>query len=126
MPLSYYPAILHPADADGLFGVTVPGANVNASGSTAEAALADAVAILQEVIDDLAQTAEGVPAPVRVEALNAGTKPIYLLPVTLPDRSVRVNITLPADLLARIDVVAPNRSAFLAKWAQHGLRSEGR
>ena len=124
MSLSYYPAILHPADSDGLYGVTVPGANVNGSGATASEALQDAVAILQEVVDDLAQTGEGVPQPTQVEVIDPGFGKVYLLPVSLPERSVRVNVTLPADLVARIDAASGNRSAFLARWALHGLRAE--
>lgn len=126
MPLSYFPAILHPADADGLYGVTVPGAHVNASGSSAAEALSDAVAILQEVVDDLAQSAEGVPQPVPVEVIDPGEGRVVLLPVSLPERSVRVNVSLPADLVARIDAASGNRSAFLARWALHGLRTEAR
>ena len=126
MPQVCYPAILHPADAQGLYGVTVPGAHVNGSGATADAALADAMAILQEVVDDLSQTSEGAPPPLSVEGLDHGLGQVYLLPVSLPDRSVRVNVTLPADLVARIDATTSNRSAFLAKWALYGVRNEAR
>jgi predicted RNase H-like HicB family nuclease len=117
----FFPAILWPADAAGLFGVTVPNINVNGSGPTAAEALADATTILQEVIDDLAADRSAIPPPATVEPLGSGQW--VLLPALLPSPSVRVNITLPADLLARIDAVSPNRSAFLAKWAAEGLRA---
>lgn len=126
MPQIFYAAVLHPADKAGLYGVTVPGPNVNGCGATADAALADAIAILQEVVDDLSQTSAGVPQPVPVEVINPGNGQVYLLPVSLPERSVRVNVTLPADLVARIDATTSNRSAFLAKWALYGVRDEAR
>ena len=117
----FYPAILWPVDDAGLFGVTIPSINVNGSGETAAAAMADAAIILQEVIDDLAADRAAIPSPAEVEPLDNGQW--VLLPALLPSPSVRVNITLPADLLARIDAVSPNRSAFLAKWAAEGLRA---
>lgn len=126
MPSTYYPAILHPADAAGLFGVTVPGVNVNGSGATALDALADAAAILQEVIDDLAAEREAIPVPVAIEDLDPEGGTVAMLPAVLPARTVRVNVTLPEDLVKRIDAISPNRSAFLAKWALRGLRDEQR
>lgn len=123
--MSFYPAILHPSDAEGLHGVTVPGINVSASGASAEEALADAVTMLQEVVDGLLAAGEPLPAAVPLAEVEAGAGRVCLVPVTLPEKSVRVNITLPADLIARIDAVTGNRSAFLAKWARFGLRSEG-
>lgn len=46
---------------------------------------------------------------------------------TLPDtasRTVRVNITLPENLLRRIDARATNRSAFLARAAEKALAED--
>ena len=122
----HYPAILWPADADGLFGVTVPDAHVNGSGASATEALADATLILQEVLDDLAAERQPVPSPSPIEAIDDAGGKLVLLPASLPVRSVRVNVTLPADLVARIDAASGNRSAFLARWALHGLRVEAR
>ena len=122
MPKTYYPAILWPADAGGLHGVTVPGVHVNGSGASAAEALADAALILQEVIDDLAAAREPVPQPCAVEAVDVEDGQLVLLPASLPELTVRVNVTLPADLVARIDAASGNRSAFLARWALHGLR----
>lgn len=117
----YYPAILHPADDAGLYGVVIPGINVNASGDSQAAALADAAAMLQQVIDDFAADRAPVPPPATLGPLEAGVW--VMLPAQMPSPSVRVNITLPADLLARIDAVTGNRSAFLAKCALQGLRA---
>lgn len=120
----FYPAILWPADEAGLFGVTIPSINVNGSGSTEQAALADAGVILQEVIDDFVADRAPVPEPAPISPLESGIW--VMMPAQLPSPSVRVNITLPADLLARIDAVSANRSAFLAKCAADGLRAVSR
>ena len=84
MPTRYYPAILHPADRDGLFGVEIPGINVNGSGASADLSLADAAAILQEVIDDLHADGATVPEPVALDQVDAGAGRIVLLPAILP------------------------------------------
>ena len=122
MQTTFYPAILYPADDNGLFRVTVPGVNVNASGPTAQAALADAAAILQDVIDDLAAGGEPVPPPPPPEAVDCAGGTLALLPAILPGRRIRVNVSLPDSLVKRIDAVAPNRSAFLAESALRRLR----
>lgn len=124
MPITYYPAILWPVDRDGLFGVSVPGVNVNGSGTNAAEALTDAAAILQEVLDDFAAERQAVPAPALIESIDTAGGKLVLLPASLTERSMRVNVTLPADLVARIDAASSNRSAFLARWALHGLRQE--
>ena len=124
MPATYYPAILWPVDRDGLYGVSVLGVNVNGSGGSAAEALADAAAILQEVVDDLSTARQPVPPPALIDSIDMGVGKLVLLPANLAERSVRVNVTLPADLVARIDAASSNRSAFLARWALHGLRQE--
>lgn len=123
MQSTFYPAILYPADASGLHGALVPGANVNASGASAEAALSDAAAILQEVIDDLTADGETPPAPADIAAMELEGGTLVMIPAILPTKTVRVNITLPDSLVQRIDAVAPNRSAFLAESALQRLRA---
>ena len=123
MQSTFYPAILYPADDDGIFGVVIPGINVNAGGDSATAALHDAAAILQEVIDDLSASGDPVPAPADLGAVDAGGGTLAMIPAVLPGKSVRVNITLPDSLVKRIDAAAPNRSAFLAESALQRLRS---
>lgn len=123
MQSTFYPAILYPADASGLHGALIPGANVNASGASAEAALSDAAAILQEVIDDLAADGETPPAPADIAAMDLEGGTLVMIPAILPTKTVRVNITLPDSLVQRIDAVAPNRSAFLAESALQRLRA---
>lgn len=122
MAMKFYPSILHPADAQGLFGVEIPGINVNGSGPSREAALADAAAMLQEVIDDLASTGETVPAPVQIDDLMDGGGTLVMLAAALPSKTVRIQVTLPDSIVERIDAVATNRSAFLAEGALQKLR----
>ena len=82
MTTTYYPAILSPADTNGLYGVEVPSINVNGSGDSAESALANAAAVLQEVIDDLFASGEDVTTPETLNPIkiNQGTLPMIQFP----------------------------------------------
>jgi hypothetical protein len=46
----------------------------------------------------------------------------FLAHVELPGKTVRLNVTMDEGLVARIDRVARNRSAFLAEAARERLR----
>ena len=124
MKPEFYAALLYPADEAGLYGVVVPDVRVNASGTSPDEALQDAITILQEVVDDLSAAGEDIPKPSPVECVHDGDAQRLLLPVILPSKSVRINVTLPDSLIQRIDAVAPNRSAFLAESALLRLRSD--
>ena len=54
--------------------------------------------------------------------MREGMLCVSLVPVSLPGRSKRVAITLPEDLIERIDATASNRSRFLAEAAEDRLR----
>lgn len=125
MPTTIYPGLIYPADDGGLIGVTIPGINVNTSGATAAEAVADAAAILQEVIDDLTAEKHPLPAPVDVDDIDQGEAALAFFTAILPGKSVRLNITLPEGLVARIDEQSPNRSAFLAAAATSALNKSG-
>lgn len=120
----YYPAILYRARGGSPAGITIPGVNVNAGGATDEAALADAGAVLQELIDDFVATGQEVPRPLVPADIDLEEGTLVLIPALVSEKSVRVNVTLPDSLIARIDAVAPNRSAFLAASALEALRKE--
>jgi predicted RNase H-like HicB family nuclease len=116
-------ATLYPADDTGYLGVTIPGANVNGQGRTAAEAIQNATEILQSVIDDLSAAGEPLPEPADFSELEDAPGSFRcVIMANLPTRAVRVNITLPDSLLARIDAVANNRSAFLAESALARLR----
>ena len=63
----FYPAILFPPGEDGLAGCVIPGININAGGPTSEAALNDAVEVLEAVLAEAAETGEQGPAPLSIE-----------------------------------------------------------
>lgn len=48
---------------------------------------------------------------------------VVIVPADIPSasRAVRLNVTLPEDLVRRIDAAAPNRSRFLAQAAEKAL-----
>jgi len=52
---------------------------------------------------------------------DATTVAVTLIPVTLPGKAQRVNITMDQGLLDEIDAVADNRSRFLAEAARAEL-----
>ena len=68
---------------------------------------------------------EELPEPTPLEALAARRLPrpatIALVPVMLPGKAQRVNITMDEALLDEIDAVADNRSRFLAEAARAEL-----
>jgi predicted RNase H-like HicB family nuclease len=68
---------------------------------------------------------DALPAPSSLEDLaarkDATTLALTLIPVTIPGRAKRVNITLDEALLAEIDAVTDNRSRFLAQAARTEL-----
>lgn len=122
----YYPAVLH-KDADSDYGLSFPdlpgcvtaAADVDAAVRRAEEALALHVAGMLE-------DGEAIPAPSDVEAARAAAEPagfraVVLVPVIIPGRAKRYQVTLPEDLVADIDAVAPNRSGFLADAARAEL-----
>jgi hypothetical protein len=69
---------------------------------------------------------DAIPEPSRLEAImadedNRDGVVILVDLVSKPVKAVRVNITLPQDLLEAIDRVTDNRSRFLAEAAQQRL-----
>jgi predicted RNase H-like HicB family nuclease len=107
----------------GVFFPDVPGC-VSAGDTIAEAidngeqALAGHIELLVEAGEDVPEASADVHArlddDVQVEAL-------FLARVELPGKVVRLNITMDEGLVARIDRVARNRSAFLAEAARDAL-----
>ncbi len=121
----YYPAFVD-KDEDSDFGVSFPDfpGCVSASESVEEAlpgaqeALAGHVALMLE-------DGEELPKPSALEAVagakEASTVAVTLIPVVLPGRARRVNVTLDEALLEEIDRISSNRSGFLAEAARAEL-----
>ncbi|HET6940886.1 MAG TPA: type II toxin-antitoxin system HicB family antitoxin [Sphingomicrobium sp.] len=75
-------------------------------------------------IQGLVEDGEDLPRPstdVRVED-DVQAVAFFLARVDLPGKAVRLNITMDEGLVANIDRIARNRSAFLAEAARHRLR----
>ncbi len=121
----YYPALID-KDADSDFGVSFPGfpGCVSAGESIeevvlgAQEALAGHVALMLDDGDEL-------PEPSALEEIatekETSTVAVTLIPVVLPGRARRVNVTLDEALLEEIDQISNNRSGFLAEAARAEL-----
>lgn len=88
----FFPAILFPLGDDGLAGCTVPGPNVNAGGSSNEAALADAVEVLTALFAEADEAGEERPRPasvddVRREIEEIGEGQLVWLPAIEPAKA---------------------------------------
>ena len=121
----YYPALID-KDAESDFGVSFPdfpgcvsaGENLEESVLGAQEALSGHVALMIADGDTL-------PKPTSLEAVAAEKEPstvaITLVPVVIPGRARRVNVTLDEALLEEIDQISDNRSGFLAEAARAEL-----
>lgn len=100
-------------------GCVTAGGTLEEARLMAAEALAGHVAVMRdhgEVIPDASTLDVVMSDPANAEAVA------FL--VTIPDvepRAKRVQVTLPEDLLAKIDAVTDNRSAFLARAARREL-----
>jgi predicted RNase H-like HicB family nuclease len=118
----HYPAVVD-KDPDSDHGVVFPdfpgcvsaGATLDEAVLGAHEALAGHVALMVADGDELPE-----PTPLEVVAAQrkASTVAITLVPVTLPGKAQRVNITMDEALLDEIDQIADNRSRFLAEAAR--------
>ena len=121
----YYPAFVD-KDEGSDFGVSFPdfpgcvsaGESVEDALIGAQEALAGHVALMLADGDTLpkASALEEVAA-----AREASTVAVTLIPVVLPGRARRVNVTLDEALLEEIDQISNNRSGFLAEAARAEL-----
>lgn len=123
MPRTLYPALVHTDDGR-VYGATIIDLHINAQGPTPEAALREAEEIAAEAIADL--LADGpLPEPTPIASIppedRADCVAVSLVPVLVPGRAKRVQVTLDEDLLARIDEATNNRSGFLAEAARARL-----
>lgn len=98
-------------------GCVSAGATLVEAMTNGEQALAAHIELLAAGGDDLPQMSAEPKWDDDVEVAS-----LFLAHVELPGRAVRVNITMDEGLLARIDRVASNRSAFLAEAARERLR----
>lgn len=121
-----YLALIH-KDPDSDFGISFPDfPGCVTAGSTPYEAFEMAKEALAGHIETMMDEGLEIPAPrddivaAVAKLARKGEAPI-LVPVSLNDKAVRVNVMLPAGLLRRIDHRTDNRSGFLAQAAEEKL-----
>lgn len=125
--MRHYIALIHKGPASD-FGVSFPDfPGCITAGGTLQEALAMAREALAGHIAAMREEGDAIPAPSDMDAIMADPEHRDGVAVLVPapeddDRTVRVNVTLPENLLRRIDAVADNRSRFLAKAAERALQ----
>lgn len=125
-----YIGLIH-KDAESDYGVSFPDfPGAITAGSTLDEAREMAEEALAFHVEGLIEDGETLPQPSSLEVVmaNPENKDGVAILVSLKaasSRAVRINVTLPEDVLARIDAVAAaaglSRSAFLAKAAKHEI-----
>jgi predicted RNase H-like HicB family nuclease len=128
--MRHYIALIH-KDPDSDYGVSFPDLpGVITAGTDLDDARAMAAEALALHLEGMAADGEAVPEPSSLEEIMANPKNrsgvAVLIPARAEDvRSVRVNITLPSDILSEIDRRAEQegftRSGFLAQAAKKAL-----
>lgn len=127
-----YIGLIH-KDRTSDFGVSFPdfpgcvtaGSTIEEAFEMAKEALAGHIEVMLEGGLDIPDPpADPVAAVSRYAKRGAGA-PI-LVPAAVDDKTMRVNVTLPARLLRRIDARTANRSGFLAEAAASKLDEENR
>jgi hypothetical protein len=83
---------------------------------------ADALQEARDMIQgEVANLGDKAPMPSLPEEVDAYGGQVAWLPVTVSNAAERVFITIPKSLLAQIDAVTSNRSAFFAELAKERL-----
>jgi len=128
--MRHYIALIH-KDANSDYGVSFPDLpGVISAGRTLDEARAMATEALAFHLEGLAEDGEAVPEPSTLEEIMAIAENkdgvAVLIDAPAADvKSVRVNITLPADVLGEIDKYAERegftRSGFLAQAAKKAM-----
>ena len=128
--MRYYIALIH-KDADSDYGVSFPDLpGVITAGSDLDEARAMAAEALALHLKGMAADGDAIPEPSSLEDIMADGENrdgvAVLIPMPSADvKSVRVNITLPSDILSEIDERAEQqgftRSGFLAQAARKAL-----
>ena len=121
----YYPALVD-KDAESDFGVSFPDfPGCVSAGETLEESLLGAQEALSGHVALMIADGDALPKPTSLEEVAAekesSTVAITLVPVVLPGRARRVNVTLDEALLEEIDQISNNRSGFLAEAARAEL-----
>jgi predicted RNase H-like HicB family nuclease len=127
MMMRQYIALIH-KDADSDYGVSFPDLpGVISAGTTLDEARTMAVEALALHLEGLAEDGDAIPEPSSLEEIMSTQENRNGVAVLIPApavgvKSVRINITMPADILDQIDRYAERegftRSGFLAQAAK--------
>jgi predicted RNase H-like HicB family nuclease len=126
--LRYYPAIIdHDAGTD--FGVTFPDfPGCVTTGETVQQAAVFAAEALAFHVEGMVEDGDTIPDPSAPDVAIDGEGSVVarvLVPVEVPGRVVRANISLDEGLLSRLDNAAAaagmSRSGFIAEAVRHRL-----
>ncbi len=118
----FFPAVVEKEEQShfGVFFPDFPGCVT--AGDTPEEALELAAEALAGHVALMVEDGDEIPAPTLLEKLgpfeDLRVVCVSLVPVSLPGKAVRVNITLDEGLVDDIDAVCRNRSRFLADAAR--------
>jgi predicted RNase H-like HicB family nuclease len=128
--MAHYIALIH-KDGDSDYGVSFPDLpGVITAGSNLDEARRMATEALAFHLEGLAQDGEAVPEPSSLEEImtvaeNKDGVAVLIEAPAAEVKSVRVNVTLPADVLGEIDKYAERegftRSGFLAQAAKKAM-----
>jgi predicted RNase H-like HicB family nuclease len=128
--VQHYIGLIH-KDADSDYGVSFPDLpGVISAGSDLDEARAMAAEALALHVKGLTEDGEALPEPSSLEEIMANRENTDAVAVLIPvpsvaPKSVRVNVTLPSDVLEQIDKHAERegftRSGFLAQAARKAL-----
>jgi len=131
--MQHYIGLIH-KDADSDFGVSFPDfPGVITAGSDLDDARGMAEEALTFHIEGLVEDGEAVPEPSSLEKVMADKEnrdgvAILVAVKAVPRQVVRVNVTLPEDVLEQIDAYAEargfTRSGFLVQAAKRAMESE--
>ena len=92
------------------------------AGDTFEEALYMGVEALELHIKGMLEDGDDIPVPSPADpAMADGDGVLALVSVRVPGRIKRYNLTLDENLVAEVDTVTKNRSAFFAEAARHEL-----
>jgi predicted RNase H-like HicB family nuclease len=128
--MRHYIALIH-KEAGSDYGISFPDLpGVISAGSTLDEARAMAAEALAFHLKGMEEDGESIPEPSSLEQIMADKENSESVAVLIPTpeaapKSVRVNITMPADILDQIDARAERegftRSGFLAQAARKAL-----
>ncbi|MCK5296965.1 MAG: type II toxin-antitoxin system HicB family antitoxin [Alphaproteobacteria bacterium] len=124
---TYFPAVIE-QDEGSCFGVFFPDfLGCVSAGDTVEKAVENARKALKGHTQCMIDDEDLLPEPTPVTDIeiddDINVVCITLIPVYLPSKAKRINITLDENLIEQIDAVASNRSAFIAEATRARLSS---